>query len=148
MTALKSFFELPKWTFTLGAILLMFWTMAGCVSSKGDVPDYLSEQSKNPPLMTECQLLLSEVEVVEQGIARRRRLYPLSSRLRLSEQAAMNGFNAATRKEAMIFFNQAWRFNPENPMAFWGAGIVRGCEALKYCEENNFDIARKCWMIA
>jgi len=145
MTAPKSFFRLPEWIFPVGAILLMFWAMADCALAKDDAPAHLSKQSENLPPVTECQLLLSDAEAAEQGFVRQRRMYPASSRQRLSEQAVREGFNAATQKEAMACFNRAWRFNPENPMAYWGAGIVRGGEAMRYGEKNNLDIARKCW---
>ena len=94
-------------------------------------------------VITDCQLLMSETEVQSQGIARQRSMYPASSRQRISDQAVRDGFNAATRKEAMREFNRAWRFNPENPLAYWGAAIVKGCEALKY--GNDKALAGKCW---
>ena len=100
------------------------------------------EQMANRVAITECQLLYSEEEVARQGIARQRVMYPPSSRKRLSDSAVRDGFQAATRNEAMREFNRAWRFNPENPMAYWGAGIVRGCEALK---STDRDISRQCW---
>jgi len=104
--------------------------------------DSNQKQMANGVAITECQLLFSEEEVASQGIARQRVMYPPSSRKRLSDSAVRDGFNAATRNEAMREFNRAWRFNPENPMAFWGAGIVRGCEALK---STDRDISRQCW---
>jgi hypothetical protein len=172
MTAPKSFFEVTKWLFPVGAISLMLLALAGCNSREDEVPAQSAAMAANPSEATEsqppsskkdeapaqsavtsekpfevtyCQLLLNEAEVVEQGIDRQRRMYPRGSKLRISAQAVEEGFNAATRKEAMACFNQAWRFNPENPMAYWGAGIIRGLEAKKFSENNMIDIARKYW---
>ena len=164
MTAPKSFFEVTKWLFPVGAISLMLLALAGCNSREDEVPAQSAAMAANPSEATEsqppsskkdeapaqsavtsekpfevtyCQLLLSEAEVVEQGIDRQRRMYPRGSKLRISAQAVEEGFNAATRKEAMACFNQAWRFNPENPMAYWGAGIIRGLRLRNVVKQHD-----------
>lgn len=126
------------------AMLLAAATAAGCVSSRAEspIPDRGSAVMK--ARATDCQLLLTEDEAERQGIARQRAMYPAASRRRLSDRAARDGFRAATRDEAMREFNRAWRFDPENPMAYWGAAIVRGCEASRYCDEDR-GLARGCW---
>ena len=137
--------------FLVAAVILLF---NGCVqtaqnntnvSTGNGLPqsvDANPEQMANRVPITECQLLFSEEVVARKGIARQRLMYPSSSRKRLSNSAVRDGFQAATRNEAMREFNRAWRFNPENPMAFWGAGIVRGCEALK---STDRDMSKQCW---
>ena len=121
-------------------LMLASWTFVGCNynhthnESLVSPPDTTTQQGTQ---ITDCQLLLSEEEIQRQGIARQRSMYPAASKRRLSDQAVRDGFSAATRDEAMREFNRAWRFNPENPMAYWGAAIVRGCDAMRYFNEDR-----------
>jgi tetratricopeptide (TPR) repeat protein len=79
----------------------------------------------------ECQMLLSEKEqkkILSGGN------YPQSSKLRLSETAIKDGYAALDKNDldaAMKEFNRAWRFNPKNMDAYWGAAIVMGLYAEK-----------------
>ena len=74
----------------------------------------------------DCQMLLPEKEQKEILSGRR---YPQSTKLRLSVAAIKEGFAALDKKDldnSMREFNRAWRFNPENMDAYWGAAIVMG----------------------
>ena len=105
----------------------MWLAFVGCASRKADVAASAAMEVQAPveAHLTECQLLWSDEEAAAQGVSRQRNMYGASGR-RLSEKAAYEGFNAPTREEGMREFNRAWRFNPANAMAYWGAGIVRG----------------------
>ena len=62
------------------------------------------------------------------------RWYPQGTKLRLWAAAIKAGFAALDKKDldnAMREFNRAWRFNPENMDAYWGAAIVMGLHAEK-----------------
>ena len=77
----------------------------------------------------ECQMLLPE-KVHKRILAGCN--YPQSSKLRLSETAVKDGYAALNKNNldaAMREFNRAWRFNPENIDAYWGAAIVMGLKA-------------------
>ena len=79
----------------------------------------------------DCQMLLPEKEQKEILSLRR---YPQGTKLRLSVAAIKAGFAALDKKDldnAMREFNRAWRFNPENMDAYWGAAIVMGLHAEK-----------------
>ena len=79
----------------------------------------------------ECQMLLPEKEQKEILSLRR---YPQSTKRRLSAAAIKDGYAALDKKDldnAMREFNRAWRFNPENMDAYWGAAIVMGLHAEK-----------------
>ena len=79
----------------------------------------------------ECQMLLPEKEQKEILSGR---WYPQGTKLRLSAAAIKEGFAALDKKDldnAMREFNRAWRFNPENMDAYWGAAIVMGLHAEK-----------------
>ena len=79
----------------------------------------------------DCQMLLPEKEQKEILSGRR---YPQSTKRRLSVAAIKAGFAALDKKDldnAMREFNRAWRFNPENMDAYWGAAIVMGLHAEK-----------------
>ena len=79
----------------------------------------------------ECQMLLPEKEQKEILSGRR---YPQSTKRRLSAAAIKDGYAALDKKDldnAMREFNRAWRFNPENMDAYWGAAIVMGLYAEK-----------------
>ena len=72
----------------------------------------------------DCQMLLPEKEQKEILSLRR---YPQSTKRRLWAAAIKEGFAALDKKDldnAMREFNRAWRFNPENMDAYWGAAIV------------------------
>ena len=102
----------------------------------------------------DCQMLLPEKEQKEILSGRR---YPQSTKLRLSVAAIKAGFAALDKKDldnAMREFNRAWRFNPENMDAYWGAAIVMGlyaekaqntAEAKNFIEKSLklFELARK-----
>ncbi len=127
-------------------VFIVLLTFPGCVSHhhKTDIASSLHGSLGVAQMhITECQLLWNKEKIAAQGVSRQRNMYAAASRLRLSEKAVDDGFHASTREEGMREFNRAWRFNPENGMAYWGAGVVRGCEALKYQVER--DIARRCW---
>ena len=89
----------------------------------------------------DCQMLLPEKEQKEILSLRR---YPQSTKLRLSAAAIKDGYAALDKKDldnAMREFNRAWRFNPENMDAYWGAAIVMGLHAEKAqntAEAKNF----------
>ena len=73
----------------------------------------------------ESQMLLPEKEQKEILSLRR---YPQSTKLRLWAAAIKDGYAALDKKDldnAMREFNRAWRFNPENMDAYWGAGSVQ-----------------------
>ena len=73
----------------------------------------------------DCQMLLPEKEQKEILSLRR---YPQSTKLRLWAAAIKDGYAALDKKDldnAMREFNRAWRFNPENMDAYWGAGSVQ-----------------------
>ena len=79
----------------------------------------------------DCQMLLPEKEQKEILSLRR---YPQSTKLRLSVAAIKDGYAALDKKDldnAMREFNRAWRFNPKNMDAYWGAAIVMGLYAEK-----------------
>ena len=79
----------------------------------------------------DCQMLLPEKEQKEILSLRR---YPQSTKLRLWAAAIKDGYAALDKKDldnAMREFNRAWRFNPENMDAYWGAAIVMGLHAEK-----------------
>ena len=79
----------------------------------------------------DCQMLLPEKE--QKDILSLRR-YPQSTKRRLSAAAIKDGYAALDKKDldnAMREFNRAWRFNPENMDAYWGAAIVMGLYAEK-----------------
>ena len=79
----------------------------------------------------DCQMLLPEKEQKEILSGRR---YPQSTKRRLSAAAIKAGYAALDKKDldnAMREFNRAWRFNPENMDAYWGAAIVMGLHAEK-----------------
>ena len=79
----------------------------------------------------DCQMLLPEKEQKEILSLRR---YPQSTKLRLWSAAIKDGYAALDKKDldnAMREFNRAWRFNPENMDAYWGAAIVMGLYAEK-----------------
>lgn len=122
-------------------LVIVVFLLSGCISHQEKVPVYSDATLQK----TKCQLLLNDKEAEEQGFARQRRMYSHESSQHLSEQAVREGFGAATRSQAMDCFNRAWRFNPENPIAYWGAGIVRGIEAVCYLNEELPDIAKNCW---
>ena len=102
----------------------------------------------------DCQMLLPEKEQKEILSLRR---YPQGTKLRLSAAAIKDGYAALDKKDldnAMREFNRAWRFNPENMDAYWGAAIVMGlyaekaqntAEAKKFIEKSLklFELARK-----
>ena len=102
----------------------------------------------------ECQMLLPEKE---QKRILSGRWYPPGTKLRLSATASKEGFAAIDKKDldsAMKEFNRAWRFNPENMDAYWGAAIVMGlyaekaqntAEAKSFIEKSLklFELARK-----
>ncbi len=118
--------------------------LAGCTKSEKEPP--AAETGKAPAgdiQITECQLLMTNEEASLLGYDKQREKYPPDARRRISMKAAREGFEAKTRAEGMAAFNQAWRFDPENPMAYWGAAIARGCEAMRY--NNDHAIAQKCW---
>ena len=85
------------------------------------------------------------------------RWYPQGTKLRLWAAAIKAGFAALDKKDldnAMREFNRAWRFNPENMDAYWGAAIVMGlyaekakntAEAKNFIEKSLklFELARK-----
>ena len=89
----------------------------------------------------DCQMLLPEKEQKEILSLRR---YPQSTKRRLSAAAIKDGYAALDKKDldnAMREFNRAWRFNPENIDAYWGAAIVMGLYAEKSqntAEAKNF----------
>ena len=79
----------------------------------------------------DCQMLLPEKEQKEILSLRR---YPQSTKLRLWAAAIKDGYAALDKKDldnAMREFNRAWRFNPKNMDAYWGAAIVMGLYAEK-----------------
>ena len=79
----------------------------------------------------DCQMLLPEKEQKEILSLRR---YPQSTKLRLWTAAIKDGYAALDKKDldnAMREFNRAWRFNPKNMDAYWGAAIVMGLYAEK-----------------
>ena len=79
----------------------------------------------------ECQMLLPDKEQKKILSARR---YPQASKLRLSAAAVKDGYAALDKNDlnsAMREFNRAWRFNPKNIEAYWGAAIVMGLKAEK-----------------
>ena len=102
----------------------------------------------------DCQMLLPEKEQKEILSGR---WYPQGTKLRLSVAAIKAGFAALDKKDldnAMREFNRAWRFNPENMDAYWGAAIVMGlyaekaqntAEAKNFIEKSLklFELARK-----
>ena len=102
----------------------------------------------------ECQMLLPENEQKEILSGR---WYPQGTKLRLSAAAIKEGFAALDKKDldnAMREFNRAWRFNPKNMDAYWGAAIVMGlyaekakntAEAKSFIEKSLklFELARK-----
>ena len=102
----------------------------------------------------DCQMLLPEKE--QKDILSLRR-YPQSTKRRLSAAAIKDGYAALDKKDldnAMREFNRAWRFNPENMDAYWGAAIVMGlyaekakntAEAKNFIEKSLklFELARK-----
>ena len=102
----------------------------------------------------DCQMLLPEKE---QKRILSGRWYPQGTKLRLSVAAIKAGFAALDKKDldnAMKEFNRAWRFNPENMDAYWGAAIVMGlyaekaqntAEAKNFIEKSLklFELARK-----
>ena len=102
----------------------------------------------------DCQMLLPEKEQKEILSLRR---YPQSTKLRLWAAAIKDGYAALDKKDldnAMREFNRAWRFNPENMDAYWGAAIVMGlyaekaqntAEAKSFIEKSLklFELARK-----
>jgi tetratricopeptide (TPR) repeat protein len=80
----------------------------------------------------ECQMLLPDKE--QKRILFERWWYPPGTKLRLSAAAIKDGYAALDKKDldnAMREFNRAWRFNPENMDAYWGAAIVMGLYAEK-----------------
>ena len=89
----------------------------------------------------DCQMLLPEKEQKEILSLRR---YPQSTKRRLSAAVIKDGYAALDKKDldnAMREFNRAWRFNPENMDAYWGAAIVMGLYAEKAqntAEAKNF----------
>ena len=102
----------------------------------------------------ECQMLLPEKEQKEILSGR---LYPQSTKLRLSAAAVKDGYTALSKNDldsAVKEFNRAWRFNPKNINAYWGAAIVMGvfaekaktaAEAKSFSEKSLklFEIAHK-----
>ena len=79
----------------------------------------------------ECQMLLPEKEQKEILSGR---WYPQGTKLRLWSAAIKDGYAALDKKDldnAMREFNRAWRFNPKNMDAYWGAAIVMGLYAEK-----------------
>jgi len=57
-----------------------------------------------------------------------------------SDDAARRGwkaFLAGDLPTAMKRFNQSWLFNQENPIAYWGFGVVMGRRALSEDPEKN-----------
>ena len=77
----------------------------------------------------ECQMLLPEAKQKE---ILGGRFYPQSSRRRISSAAVRDGFAAMGKKDldgAMREFNRAWRFDPKNPGAYWGAAVLFGMKA-------------------
>ncbi len=86
------------------------------------------------PALLACQLLMTREEEERLHINQQRSIYPAEARRRISAKAARDGFNTLGEDpaKAMEHFNQAWRFSPDNPMAYWGAAIIRGLETIKY----------------
>ena len=125
--------------FTLLAAVMV---LTGCAKSEGEKPAAEAAQAGETQL-TECQLLMTNEEATLLGYDKQREKYPPDVRRRISMQAAQEGLNATTRSESMKAFNKAWRFDPENSLAYWGAAITRGCEAMKY--NNDRTVAQKCW---
>ena len=100
----------------------------------------------------ECQMLLPEKE--QKKILSGRR-YPQRSRLRLSAAAAKDGYAALNKKDldtALKEFNRAWRFNPKNIDAYWGAAIVMGLKAERvksiYDAQNLIKLSLKLFQKA
>ena len=80
----------------------------------------------------DCQMLLPDKE--QKRILFERCWYPQGTKLRLSVAAIKDGYAALDKKDldnAMREFNRAWRFNPKNMDAYWGAAIVMGLYAEK-----------------
>ena len=100
----------------------------------------------------ECQMLLPEKEQKEILSLRR---YPQSSKLRLSAAAVKDGFSALNKNNldsAIKEFNRAWRFNPKNMDAYWGAAIVMGLKAERvksiYDAQNLIKLSLKLFQKA
>lgn len=100
----------------------------------------------------ECQMLLPEKEQKEILSLRR---YPKSTKLRLWAAAIKDGYAALDKKDldnAMREFNRAWRFNPENMEAYWGAAIVMGLKAERvksiYDAQNLIKLSLKLFQKA
>ena len=100
----------------------------------------------------DCQMLLPEKEQKEILSGRR---YPQSTKRRLSAAAIKDGYAALDKKDldnAMREFNRAWRFNPENMDAYWGAAIVMGLKAERvksiYDAQNLIKLSLKLFQKA
>ena len=100
----------------------------------------------------ECQMLLPEKEQKEILSGLR---YPQSSKLRLSAAAVKDGFSALNKNNldsAIKEFNRAWRFNPKNFDAYWGAAIVMGLKAERvksiYDAQNLIKLSLKLFQKA
>ena len=81
----------------------------------------------------EAEMLFSPEQQREAGIERQRRMYPADVSERVGMRACLDGFRLLFKEkkpdEAMTEFNRAWRFNPNQHGAWWGAGIILGIRA-------------------
>ena len=78
----------------------------------------------------ELQILWSHQQQLRQGILRQRKMYPKSSAARIARAAGKKGMLHLLREhnldKAIIELNKSWRFNPDEYLAYWGAGIICG----------------------
>lgn len=81
----------------------------------------------------EAQMLLSPEQQQEMGFEQQRKMYPKDAAERISMRACLDGYRLLFKEkktaEAMAEFNRAWRFEPNQYGAWWGAGIILGIRA-------------------
>ena len=93
----------------------------------------------------EIQMLLSAERQKELGFDRQRKMYPLDRAKRLSRDAVNDGWRLMRENKldlAMAEFNRAWRFDPNQYGAWYGAGIIRWKQVQ--AAKKSEDVAAYC----
>ncbi|MFA6816743.1 MAG: hypothetical protein WCS73_10675 [Lentisphaeria bacterium] len=116
---------------TISISFLLIFTLCGCVTkdSEMNADAYVYKKGVVPA----CQMLLSrkQQKALRREVLQQKKC-PDSVRERVSEEAAREGFELLQDHNlvaAMLEFNHAWRYNPKQYAAWWGASAIRSMQA-------------------
>jgi len=109
----------------------LFFTLCGCVTRDPENSADPSVYKKD--VIPACQMLMSRKQ--QKAILRKdtqQKKGPSSVQELVSQEAAREGFQLLRDHNliaAMLEFNHAWRYNPKQHAAWWGASIICGMQA-------------------